>query len=124
MINSDFRKINTIVRKCCGRNFVFLKQENMHNNVQFVQITVADLTSLIQKTISEEVSKVIQLLPSKVQSNEPELLSRKETMELLGKSYPYLWRLNKLGVLKSRKMGRSVFYFKEDIFNYLSRSAD
>lgn len=92
------------------------------NSIQFVQISVDDLTNLLRKTVAEEVNRVVSILPKQEKSNDPELLTRKETMELLGKSYPYLWRLDKQGILRSRKMGRSVYYFKEDIFNHLNQN--
>lgn len=92
------------------------------NSIQFVQMSVDDLTNLLRKTVAEEVSRVVSILSKQERSNDPELLTRKETMELLGKSYPYLWRLDKQGILRSRKMGRSVYYFKEDIFNHLNQN--
>ena len=94
----------------------------MQETIQFVQITVADLTTLIQQTVADEITKVINLIPKKEESGDPDLLTRRETKELLGKSYPYLWRLNRQGILKSRKMGRSVYYYKQDIFDHLNKS--
>lgn len=92
------------------------------NSIQFVQISVNDLTNLLRQTVAEEVNRVVSILPTQKKSDDPELLTRKEAMELLGKSYPYLWRLDKQGILRSRKMGRSVFYYKQDIFNHLNQS--
>lgn len=94
----------------------------MSKTVQFVQITVDDLTNLLKKTVAEEFSKVTSILSPEKKLDHPELLTRKEASKLLGKSYTYLWRLNKQKILRSRKMGRSVYYFKEDIFNHLNQN--
>lgn len=99
-----------------------IKFLQMQNTIQFVQITTDDLADLLKRTVAEEVSKILSLLPRQEKSNDPELLTRNEAMKLLGKSAPYLWRLNKKGILRSRKMGRSVYYYKEDIFNHLNQS--
>jgi len=94
----------------------------MSNTIQFVQISVDDLTNLLRRTLAEEVNKVVSIIPKQEKSKYPELLTRTEAMKLLGRSAPYLWRLNKNGVLRSRKMGRSVYYYKEDIFNRLNQN--
>jgi predicted DNA-binding transcriptional regulator AlpA len=94
----------------------------MSNTIQFVQISVDDLTNLLRQTVAEEVNKVVSIFPRHEKSKDPELLTRTEAMKLLGRSAPYLWRLNKNGVLRSRKMGRSVYYYKEDIFNRLNQN--
>ena len=93
----------------------------MENRVQFVQISADDLEHLIRKTVAEEVAKV-SIIPQQEKPPAPELLTRNEAMKLLKKSDTHLWRLNKKGILRSRKMGRSVYYFKEDIFNHLNQN--
>ncbi len=92
----------------------------MQNKVQFTLITVNELEQIFKKVISEELTLFYNSKLPNDTPNLPELLTRNEAKELLKLSYPSLWRLNKLGILKSRKMGRNVYYYKEDIYNHLN----
>lgn len=90
-----------------------------NDNTMVVQLTVDQL----QKIISNAVLLGIQEHQKSVIVNDPTesdtLLTREEASRLLKVSFPTLWKWNKDGILKAKKMGKKVFYNKEDVLMQL-----
>lgn len=90
-----------------------------NDNTMVVQLTVDQL----QKIISNAVIQGLQehqksvIIDDETESNI--LLTRQEVSNLLKVSYTTLWAWNNSGILKTKKMGNKVFYYKEDVLNQL-----
>ncbi len=87
-----------------------------------VNLSVSDLAELISNCVKAEIQKVVKL-PQQTQKNELEILTRKQTKNLLGISYVTLWKYNREGFLKTKKIGSKVFYMRADIDNLLNQVA-
>lgn len=74
-------------------------------------ISFDDFQNTIQTIVSNEVQKAVDLLtPPK--NDSPQLLTRKQTAEILGVSLPTLHEWTKSGVLPAKRIGGSVRYEK------------
>lgn len=85
----------------------YLKDSGMA--VNFV-LSREDLEAVVRKMINEALSQ------SKGEKGN-ELLSRDDVCSILNVSPSTLWKWDKIGYLKKKKVGRSVFYNKRDIMN-------
>ena len=95
------------------------------NNEMLVQLTANDLMLLIKEAVKEELNKitnVIKLNP-KEPENESELLSRKQTAELLNVSETTLFLWNRDKVLEHKKLNNRVYYIKSEVLNKLKTVA-
>ena len=99
---------------------MMLQKENL-----LVQLSVGDLQQLIKEAVKEELQKitnVIKLNP-KEPENESELLSRKQTAELLNVSETTLFLWNRDKVLEHKKLNNRVYYIKSEVLNKLKTVA-
>ena len=97
----------------------------MIENKRLIDLTKSELIDLITEAFATELKKVGNLADTK-QSNtdsETELLNREETTKLLKISFTTLWKHTKNGLLPSKKLGNKVYYFKQDVFNYLNTAS-
>ena len=95
------------------------------NNEMLVQLSTNDLFQLIKEAVKEELNKitnVIQLNP-KEKENESELLTRKQTAELLNVSETTLFLWNRDKVLEHKKLNNRVYYIKSEVLNKLKTVA-
>lgn len=91
-----------------------MQQETLPINSILIQgATLEDLERMIYRAVKQEIGM------SAKESNNPakeiKLLSRRETAKLLMISLPTLSSWTKIGVIKSRTIGRSVYYTQQDI---------
>ncbi len=95
------------------------------NNEMLVQLTANDLMLLIKEAVKEELQKitnVIQLNP-KEPENENELLTKKQTENLLNVSSTTLFLWNRDKVLENKKIGNRVYYLRSEVLNKLKTVA-
>lgn len=95
------------------------------NNQLLVQLSVGDLQHLIKEAVKEELNKitdVIKLNP-KESENESELLTRKQTAELLKVSETTLFLWNRDKVLEHKKLNNRVYYLKSEVLNKIKSVA-
>lgn len=95
------------------------------NTKLLVQLSVVDLQHLIKEAVKEELQKitnVIQLNP-KESENELELLTRKQTAELLKVSETTLFLWDRDKKLEHKKIGNRVYYIKSEVLNKLKTVA-
>ena len=89
-----------------------------------VHLNVRELQELIANSISEEVkkiTKVIQMIPT--ENDEQKFITREEASKLLRVSLTTLYLWNKNHILRAKKMGKRVYYFKQDVINKLNSAA-
>lgn len=79
-----------------------------------VQMTIGDLKCLIKETVEEVIKQKDDKNPKK-EKRENNLLTREETAKFLKVEKETLWNWDKKGELKALKIGRRVYYYKEDI---------
>ena len=95
------------------------------NNEMLVQLSTNDLFQLIKEAVKEELNKitnVIQLNP-KEKENESELLTRKQTAELLNVQETTLFLWNRDKVLEHKKLNNRVYYIKSEVINKIKTVA-
>jgi predicted DNA-binding transcriptional regulator AlpA len=97
----------------------------MTENKRLIDLTKSELIDLITETFETELKKVSNLVNTKPSNSnsETELLNREETSKLLKISFTTLWKHTKNGLLPSKKLGNKVYYFKQDVFNYLNTAS-
>lgn len=97
-----------------------LQKENL-----LVQLSVGDLQQLIKEAVKEELNKITNViqLNHKESENENELLTRKQTAELLKVSETSLFLWNRKKVLEHKKIGNRVYYIKSEVLNKLKTVA-
>ena len=90
----------------------------MQTQILINGISFDDFQSTIQAIVSNEVQKAVeQLTPPK--DDTPEYLTRKQTAEILGVSLPTLHDWTKNGVLPAKRIGGSVRYEKQAVYDSL-----
>jgi hypothetical protein len=82
--------------------------------IQLMQIDIESFGQFIQKLVREELEKIIP-----VKSEEKEFYTREETAKLLNVSLTTLFHWNNQGVLKTKKLGKRVYYSKSDVLSQL-----
>lgn len=90
-----------------------------------IQISKNDLKQLIQEAVKEEMSKIndaIRLNPKESESKS-DLLTRKETAELLKVSETTLFLWNRDKVLEHKKLNNRVYYLRSNVMNKLNSVA-
>ena len=90
-----------------------------------IQISKNDLKQLIQEAVKEEMSKIndaIRLNPKETESKS-DLLTRKETAELLKVSETTLFLWNRDKVLEHKKLNNRVYYLRSNVMNKLNSVA-
>jgi excisionase family DNA binding protein len=93
----------------------------MHNNINtmVVQLTVDQLQEIISNAVMLGLKEHQKSVMINVETESDTLLTRQEVSALLKVSYPTLWSWNKSGVLRAQKIGKKVFYNKDDVMRQL-----
>lgn len=93
--------------------------ENKENLL--VQLNVGDLQQLITEAVKQELKKITEVIKMnpKDSENESNIISRTETAKLLGVSLTTLFIWNRDSILKAKKIGRRVYYLKDEVLSKL-----
>jgi|SRR5690554_6065222 hypothetical protein len=96
-----------------------------NNEKLLVQLSTGDLQQLIKDVISQELNKVASVIKphQKGFENKSELLTKKQTEELLKVSSTTLYLWNRDSILKHIKMGNKVYYSYKDVMNKFNTAA-
>ena len=91
------------------------------NNEMLVQLSTNDLFQLITEAVKQELNKITEVikLNPKDSGNESNIISRTETAKLLGVSLTTLFIWNRDSILKAKKIGRRVYYLKDEVLSKL-----
>ena len=84
------------------------------------------LVHMPKEELIQEIVKVLDKALEKLNINkeaqqEKELYTREETAKLLKVSFPTLFHWNKDGKLKAKKLGKRVYYSKQDVKEALNK---
>lgn len=95
------------------------------NNQMLVQLSTSDFLQLVKEAVKQELSKITDVikLRQRETENESELLTRKQTAELLKVSECTLYLWSKDEILKNKKIGNRVYYLRSDVMNKLNSVA-
>jgi hypothetical protein len=93
------------------------------NTKLLVQLSVGDLQQLIKEAVKEELQKITNVIQLNPKEKEFELLSRKQTAELLNVSETTLFLWNRDKVLEHKKLNNRVYYIKSEVLNKLKTVA-
>ncbi|MCT3728142.1 helix-turn-helix domain-containing protein [Elizabethkingia anophelis] len=86
--------------------------------LQLIQISKEELLQEFEQMVRKVLEKMIT---EKVTDEEKEYYTREETAKLLKVSFPTLFHWNKDGKLKAKKLGKRVYYSKEDVKEALNK---
>jgi excisionase family DNA binding protein len=90
---------------------------------QMINLSLTDLTQLISNCVKSELQQLTNFIAEKPKENLNQLLTRKETCELLNVSTTTLHHWHKDKTLPAQKIGSRVYYQKEQIMNKLNKLA-
>ncbi|PXY45232.1 helix-turn-helix domain-containing protein [Flavobacterium hydrophilum] len=90
-----------------------------HNNTMVVQLTVDQLQEIISNAVILGLKQHQKSVMIDDETESDILLTRQEVSALLKVSYPTLWAWNNSGILRAQKMGKKVFYNKDDVMRQL-----
>ncbi len=93
----------------------------MNENDMVVQMTVGNLKALIKQTVEEVIKQKGNKKPKKEKKGN-KLMTREEVEKFLGVSDTTLYNWNKSGELPAQKIGRRVYYKKDEIVAKLRNS--
>lgn len=80
----------------------------------FTGISFEQLQDSIRATVKNEVDRIIGNLPTPTTA--PELITRKETAQILGISLPTLNDWTKTGIIPAQRIGTRVRYKRADVY--------
>jgi excisionase family DNA binding protein len=91
----------------------------MSYNVNIVNVSLEDMSSIIRNILAEELKKVGDYLKPEISESEEsnQFLTRKEVCIMLNVSTTTLYLWNKSKTLVNHKIGRKVYYNKSDVFS-------
>ncbi len=93
-----------------------VRRGNGHFSITLTDTGVIAFAQALLQAIREEEASIANnsrkiLFPG----NDPEMISKKDVMEGLGVSHTTLWKWQKRGYLMPVKVGKKVYYRREDI---------
>ncbi|AQX87849.1 MULTISPECIES: helix-turn-helix domain-containing protein [Elizabethkingia] len=86
--------------------------------LQLIQLSKEELLEEFEVMVRRVLEK---MMTEKMADEEKEYYTREEAAKLLNVSYPTLFHWNKDGKLKARKIGKRVYYSKEDVKEALNK---
>lgn len=90
--------------------------------IQFLQVTPTDLAELISESIKVELQGLLKNNQQSVPSGVKELLTRKETAELLQVSLVTIHEWTKTKILTHYKMGNRTYYKRSEVLSKMFNS--
>jgi excisionase family DNA binding protein len=90
----------------------------MMNEILLNGISLDQLQESIKTIVSAELKNAVSELTTK-REIEPELITRKETAEILGVSLPTLHEWTKKGVLPAKRIGSRIRYERTAVYDAL-----
>lgn len=84
--------------------------------ILFTGISFEQLQDSIRTTVKNEVERIIGNLPTSTSPTPPELITRKETIDILGISYPTLNEWTKNGIIPAQRIGTRVRYNRANVY--------
>ena len=96
-----------------------------NQNQMLVQLSTSDFLQLVKEAVKQELSKITDVikLSQRETENESELLTRKQTENLLNVSSTTLFLWNRDKVLEHRKIRNRVYYLKSEVLNKIKTIA-
>lgn len=86
--------------------------------MSYVLTSSEELENLIQQTVGEKIKSLLP--PTESEGKQRELLTRKETADLLQVSPVTLWQWDKDGKLKAVRLNSRVRYRMQDIEQFMN----
>ena len=85
-------------------------------NIQVFQLSIEELSTIIKEAVASEFNVSLNQKTLK-NDDSNELLTREEVSKMLKVSNTTLFNWNNEGILKNYKVGRRVYYKREDVIN-------
>lgn len=90
--------------------------------IQILQVTPTDLAQLISESVKAELQGILQSNQQPTKVDAKELLTRKETAELLQVSLVTVHEWTKTKILTHYKMGNRTYYKRSEVLNKMFNS--
>jgi hypothetical protein len=85
--------------------------------IQMNQLSLEDFTTMIRESVATELQKVSNLITKNPKDDSDNVMTREEVCKLLKVSNTTLFNWNNEKILVNFKIGRRVYYKKEDVIN-------
>ena len=86
-------------------------------NINLVHVTLEDMANTIREIVASELQKVKGLIIPTPKDDSDNIMTREEVCKLLKVSNTTLFNWNNEKILVNFKIGRRVYYKKEDVIN-------
>lgn len=90
----------------------------MQNEIILSGITFDELKESFKSIVQSEVQKIVSGLTTAPEPS-PELITRKETAQILGISLPTLNSWTSTGIIPAQRIGTRIRYKRTDVYNSL-----
>ncbi len=100
-----------------------MEREQKTQVVQFFQMSMDDLKEFIKEAVISGAPPINNTNETLSASSDNEWLTREEVKGLLKISYTTLWKYNRNGILKAKKIGSRVYYSRTELNNLLNNAA-
>jgi predicted transcriptional regulator len=104
------------------------KKQNQESNNSLLSINISGLTEIIHQSVRESIFQALsEIQATKEKSNqttENKLFTRVEILAKFKISSVSLWKLEKSGLIKGKRLGRKVFYYEDDIIQAMNQQTE
>lgn len=75
-------------------------------------------------TLVAKQDRIIELLEAKKEAALNGFITERQAMELLNKKVTWFWQMRKTGQIPYKKIGRTIYYSRDDISSLLKNVSD
>ena len=91
--------------------------------IQLTQISIEEFCTFIKEAVSSELKKLGSLTAPNPKNDSMDLLTREQASKMLNVSYTTLFHWNNDSILPAHKIGRKVFYLRQEVIDKLNNAA-
>ncbi len=89
-------------------------------NINIVNVSLEDMANTLREIVASELQKVSNLITKTPKDDSDKIMTREEACKLLKVSTTTLFHWNNDKVLVNHKIGRRVYYMKDDVMAKLT----
>jgi hypothetical protein len=120
-----------IFAKSTFRNFLFrISDDEKQNKMKEINTSAPARNNFymmpeeLLDTLVAKQDRIIELLEAKKEAALNGFITERQAMELLSKKVTWFWQMRKTGQLPFKKIGRTIYYSREDISSLLKNVSD
>lgn len=102
--------------------------QNQESNNNLLSINISVITEIIHQSVREGICQALSEIQSTKkesnQSTENKLFTRAEILAKFKISAVSLWKIEKSGLIKGKRLGRRVYYYEDDILQAMNKQTE